>query len=510
MTNTTTSAPVTADLRTRYATAYARYQAGPENPSAIRTLGWVYAELLKEASGCVQSGCVQSGCVDTKRMLRGLVVISEFPMVDDTRWRESVGWSICRFLLRHTPESLPLRSLGEVLRRGAAFMPGEPGLLRSVCWKALLRYDKAGIDWLGLVETHGWDGGFRPEDEQPESYGEGKQMRPLLEQLMTAVAKHLLAGVVLPETTAQPWLTRLADGATRHPYWDYLPYYHAKLLLRLDRTDEAMRVFLPFARRKKNDFWVWALLADLVAPEQVDACYARALSVGSPEAFLVKLRQRVAAWLIAQHRWADARAEIDRLVQTRQANSWPIPTEVQRWLNDDLYTQAESGPFVNWYAPLLPAADALLWADHPETIAVVTDLDTTAQYASVAVDAKTAGSFPVSRFGLRPAVGDRVALRYEQQEKNGRLRLRVLTARTADEAPTHLQTQTVTGPLRIPTGKSIGFVGDVYVPAHLLANGSELTDTVVRVDAVESWDSVKQKSGWRAFRIQKGSVNLSV
>lgn len=497
MTNANATTP--AALRATYRQVRAQYDADPTNPNARRALGWAYANLLKEASGQAEP----------TRLVRGLTLLADFPMPDDARWRESVLWSVCRFLLRHKPDTLTLGPLADITVLGSAFVPAEPCLVRSVWWRAVLRYAPMNLDWLGLFQYHGWDGGFRPDDEAGETYGEGKTARPLVEGLVQAVAKQLLQLVVLPHEVAAPWLDRMADLTARHPDWDFLPYYHAKLLIRLDRADEAMAVFLPFARARKREFWVWSLLAELVDAEQVGACYARALTVGAPEGFLVKLRQRVAGWLIGQHRWTDARAELDRLVQTRQANQWPIPAEVQGWMNDSHYLQAETVPPGGWYSPLLPAAEALLWADVPETVALITGIDAAGQYANVAIDAQTSGSFPVRKFGLTPAVGDRVVVRYNLQEKKGRVVLQVQTAMLTTAPPTYLETRQVTGPLRMVAGKGIAFVGNVYVPADVLAKATVSADTLVTVVAISAWDGVKKQVGWRAFQIGPKAVNLS-
>jgi len=436
-------------------------------------------------------------------MLRGLGLITEFPMIDDPRWRESVLWSICRFLLRHKPDTLPLGPLAEIVVMAAPFVPLEACLVRSVWWRALLRHNATGIDWLGLFNQHGWDGGFRPEDEEAESYGDGKTARPLVEGLIQAVAKQLQEQVVLTDQLANSWLDRINALVARHADWDFLPYYQAKLLLRLDRHSDAMQAFLPFARLKKHDFWVWGMLADLVSSEQVGLCYARALTLGTPDTFLVKIRQRAAAWLITQDRWADARAEIDRLVETRQATGWPIPAEVQQWMNNTRYTQAETQPATQWYTNLLTGAQDLLWQDAPETVALVTGVDATGRYVKVAIDAHTTGSFPLSKFGLQVVVGDYIALRYTQQERDGRLKLRVQTAVWTETPPTYLQPRTLRGALRLVAGKRMGFVSDVYVPADLLSSTTIAGDTLVTAEAVASWDSVKKQIGWRAFRIRK-------
>ncbi|RIV25591.1 hypothetical protein DYU11_09895 [Fibrisoma montanum] len=492
-----TFATPTTSIRDTYQQAKARYEAEPGNPMAIRAMGWALANLLKEVSGHAEPS--------PARVVRGLTTLSAFPMVPDVRWQESVLWSVNRFLLRLKPDQLSLAELAAIVCQARGFVPAEPCLVRSVWWKALLRHSAAGIDWQGLFDALGWEGGFRPEDEQPETFGDNQTARPLVEGLIQAVAKQLLANVLVPEGLVQPWLERLMDLTARHPDWHFLPYYHARLLQRLDRTGEAMAVYLPFARAKQREFWVWSLLAELVEPVHAGACYARALSCRTPDTFLVKVRQRAAAWLIDQQRWSDARAEIDWLLETRQAQGWPVPAEVADWTNADAYTQAVPSERGSWYAALLPGADALLWADQPETVALVTGLDPTGSYCNVAIDAHTVGSFPCRRFGLSPAVGDRVALRYEMRLKNDRPHLHVLTAIATTAPCSHLITRTVSGPLRLASTQKMGFVGEVYVPADVLLGVASLADQLVTVDAVASWDRVKKKMGWRAYRLTGNS-----
>ncbi len=499
------------DLQGEYRQARDRCEADPANPHLRRTLAWVLADLLKAVSA--------ETTPRPDRLVRGLDILADFDL-DDSRWRESVLWSVCRFLFRHTPRSLPLGQLAAVVSRAQLWIDPTPSLVRSVWWKALLRHADTGLDWLGLFDRLGWEGGFRPEDFVGDTLPTaadgtpGQPMKPLVERLMTVAMKQLLAGVVIQEATAALWLERLTDLAARYPDWHFLAYYHARLLQRLDRPAEAMTVFLPVARQKKTEFWIWSLLADLLTqtsstrPEEVLACYARALTTGAPEPFLVKVRQRAARCLIGQHRWADARAEIDRLIQIRQAQQWPIPDEVQQWLNEAAYTQARPVEPGNWYAALTPAAERLLWQDLPETVALVTRIDLATGQVMLAIEAKTTGKLNHVEAGTGLVVGSRLAIRYTSRQKADKTLVRVLSAQPTDALPTHLEPRTVTGPLRMLPGKAVGFVGNVYVGADVLTGQPDLADRLVRVVAVASWDVGKQKEGWRAFQIQPEVVNL--
>jgi len=501
---TTTPRPTLspADVRTAYRKAQQQYDADPLNPQHRRALGWSLTQLLREAS--------EQGAVS--RMIRGLAVLDSLATdANGQRWNEpavdqATLWAICRFLLRTNVKQLPLGELAGLVAGARAFVEAGPSLVRSVWWKALLHHTPTGIDWLGLFDTLGWEEGFRPDDFLPETYGD-RTTPALVERLLQAVMKQLLATIPLADALAAPWIERVSSLSEQQPGWGFLPYYHARLLVVLDRTDEARRVFLPFARTKQREFWVWTLMADLTeSAEGQLACLTRALTVGAPEAFLVKVRQQVAGRLLLRGCWADARAELDRLVQTRQANQWPIPALVQSWLNDARYTSAEPSALGHWYGAMLPVADALLWADCPETVALVTGLDPTGQYVQVAIDSRTTGSFPARKFGLHPVVGDGLTLRYQLDTRKGKPHLRVLTASPTDAVPT-VATRLLSGPLRLltkPTG-SVGFVGDVYVPADLLAQHTGLADALVTVRAVESWDGGKKKVGWRAYALAKSA-----
>lgn len=497
-------------LRAAFQQARDLYAADPANVWNQRALAWVYADRLKETSTLP----------DPAPLLRGLRLMAHLPLpATESRWREQVLWSVSRYLLRIAPEQLPLEALAELIALGRTFADSEPSLVRSVWTKALLKHSATGIDWLGLLADGGWDA-FRPEDYQPEpitgpANSRPRTVGPLVERVCMAATRQVLDAVPVLDSGANPLLDRMQTLAGQHPDWMFLAYYRAKLLLALSRTDEALCAFLPVARRKHAErsgapFWMWTLLADLVTDDgdQKLSCLVKAVSVKTPESFLVKVRQTLAQRLIGLDRWTDARAEIDRLVATRQHEGWKLPAEVVQWLNDPHYTQAPQTPATEvgaWYAAHLPAAESLLWSDLPETVVLVVAVDADRRMVSFSADAQTGGRLPWDRFGtgVLPAVGDRLAIRSETTREDKRVAVRVHAARPTNEPPTSLRTRTVAGPLRMVAGKAFGFVQSVLVPAGLLAGSVSWADQLVDVVACEAWDARKQTNGWRAFAIAK-------
>lgn len=490
------------NLRDAFVQAQQAYNADPDNVWHRRALAGVYADLLKEASAQAAPD----------RLLRGLRTLADFPMEStEIRWREQVLWSVNRYLLRTDADQLPLRVLAELVALSRSFLNDGPSLVRSVWVKALLRHSKTGLDWLGLLDNGGWDA-FRPDDFQSETLPNGTTFGPLLERVCTAVASQLLQTVPLLEEQACPVLSQFQRLAEQYPDWTYLPYYQAKLLFALSQPTEAMRVFLPFARSKERErngapFWVWTMLADLLTDdaERVIDCYAKALTCSTPDSFLVKARQKMAETLIKLGRWNEARTEIDRLVITRQREGWKLPAEVQHWLNGEAYTQAVAAP-VHWYADRARAAESLLWTDQPECVGLVVAVDTEQQMVVVAIEAQEQIRFPYKRFGLSPAVGDRLAIRSGMETHTGKTRPRVYTACPSDQFPTRLAIRQVIGLLRI-SEKGYGFVQDVFIGAELLMVPSIVAGQLIRVDAHAAWDTRKQATGWKAFIIAENGVN---
>lgn len=523
MTTTPTSATISfqtvkalrqsGDLRAAYNQARQLVDADPDNVWNRRALAWVYADRLKEAAAQPNSA---------SRLIQGLKTIVALNMPDDEPvWREQVLWCVVKFMLRTATQQLPLVDLAALVSLSRAFVPAGPSLVRSVWLKALLKHNKtenqgSQIDWLGLLDQFGWDG-FRPEDYQPDA---AQAVDPaaapvragsaLVERICLAVARQLLQTVPVFEVEVRPMAERFSKLANAHPDWTFLPFYQAKLLLTIGDSQEALRVFLPFARLKRSQFWVWSMLADLVEPELSMCCLFRAILPGTPETFLVKVRQQLAGRLIEQGRWAEARFQVERLLQTRQQEGWKIPDTVNRWMNDDHYTSASS------VAPAADASDAalaILFRDIPETLAVVVGVDLAKKRAVVAVDAHTTLAFPYSQFGLTPGIGDALAIRCQPEvaavsKPTHQLKLRVLTA-----TPTNLPLSTelvssAVGPLRTVPGKAFGFVGSVLVPVDVLSAHTGLVDSLVEVRAYAAWDERKNKPGWRAFTIQPKVVNL--
>jgi hypothetical protein len=498
------------DLKAAYALALPLYESDRNNLAYARMMGWIYVDRLKEAATLPQPN----------RLIRGLQLATALDLpADDHVWREQVLWCVAKYLLRAT--TLNWASLADLIRYSRAFVPtvsteGVFPLVRSVWFKGLLKQDRATagaqIDWLDLLDELGWEG-FRTEDYEPDSFGgaEGKPGQSgqgsvgcaLVERIYMAAARQVLESVPLLENRAVPVLTQLQQVMVRFPGWRFMPYYGARILAALDRKDEAMAMFMPFMREHTRDFWAWAMLAELVeTEEQVMACLYRAVSIKTPEEFLVKVRQKLAGRLIEQERWPEAKEQLDRVVETRQTNGWSIPNQVIQWTYDPRYTSALGGIVPNVPERAYPLDD-LLWASVAQVIGLVVEVNMDKRQAIVAMTVQTTLPVRLNRLEASVVAGDRLAVRYCANDSMTQGLHRVHTVEKTNADLTDLPVKQVSGPLRLVQGKGFGFVQDVFVPAALLEGKNTLADTLVTVKAYASWDTKRSQAGWRGWQLTK-------
>ena len=129
---------------------------------------------------------------------------------------------------------------------------------------------------------------LRPEDFEPKEYN-GRQIMPLAEQVYTAYSKKILQGdpihnefgivsYKLNKERICTFLPTLTQWIETHPNYTFLPYFKTKMELELlSDKEETFNTFLPFAKKKQNDFWVWQLMSEIMTNKEVSfACLCKA------------------------------------------------------------------------------------------------------------------------------------------------------------------------------------------------------------------------------------------
>lgn len=351
-----------------------------------------------------------------------------------------------------------------------------------------------------------WDfKNFRPEDFQKEKMPNGKEVMAIAEQAYIAYAKHLLpkqtqhGEIIFNKDKAEAFLPVLSQIVEDYPQFQYPAYFNAKLLLALGDKDNMLESLLPFAKKKRNDFWVWEILAEAFSsdPEKVFACYCKALSCKSPDEMLVSLRQKMARLLIARKLYNEARTEIDLLVYARTEHGFKIPAEVTNWQAMDWYkTAVQSKSNFGFYKAYLPIAEALLFSDVPEESVIVEFVNADKKILNFIASETKFGFLKYDRFFSDVKVGDTLKVRFQGGSNEGMHQL-YTAIKVNDDTFKKQFMKELQGVVRIPAGKPFGFMDDVFIHPSLVTK-YKLTDGMQFTGkAIKSYNQEKKQWGWK-------------
>ncbi|MEN9548975.1 MAG: hypothetical protein RIR12_1566 [Bacteroidota bacterium] len=352
-----------------------------------------------------------------------------------------------------------------------------------------------------------WDfKNFRPEDFQKEKMPNGNEIMAIAEQAVITYAKKLLPihihGVtIFSKEKVEEFLPIISHIIEDHPQLQYPAYFKAKLLLALGDKESIYEVLLPFAKKKRNEFWIWEILAEafLDDQEKVFACYCKALSCKSPDKMLVGLRQKFAELLISEKYYNEARIEIDLLIKARTEQGFNIPWVVTNWQTMDWYKSAiPSKSNFSFYKGFLPIAEALLFSDVPEELIIVEFVNNEKKILNFIASESKFGFLKYDRFFSEVKVGDTLKVRFQGGSNEGIHQLYTAIKVNDDAFKTQFIKQ-VNGVVKITEGKSYGFIDDAFihpsiVSKYKLINGIQFTGEIIK-----SYNAEKKMWGWKLY-----------
>jgi len=351
-----------------------------------------------------------------------------------------------------------------------------------------------------------WDfKNFSPEDFQKGKMPNGKEVMAIAEQAYIAYAKHLLPKqtqhdeFIFNKEKAEAFLPVLSQIVEDYPQFQYPAYFNAKLLLALGDKDNMLESLLPFAKKKRNDFWVWEILAEAFSsdPEKVFACYCKALSCKSPEEMLVGLRQKMARLLISKKLFNEARTELDLLNLARTTHKYKIPTEVTNWQAMDWYkTALSSKSNFGFYKSYLPIAESLLFNDVVEELLIVEFVNTDKKMLNFIASETKFGYFKYERFFSDIKIGDTLKVRFQGGTNEGMHQL-YTAIKFNDDVFKNQFLKEVSGAIRISAGKPFGFLDDAFIHPSLVTKYKLIDDMQFKGKAIKSYNQEKKKWGWK-------------
>lgn len=480
----------------------ANLESDPENIWNKRAAAWVYYDYLKKNA----QPELYEAFKDNLIKIKDLQLPEDEKMVfDNCAWQ--IGSLV--FALQNT-EHVDYGKINELFEIIRDFNFTKPSEAYSFIYKAFHKGYQNWSNYLTFADWWNFDN-LRSEDYLKEEFKD-KKMMSIAEQAYIAYSKKLLEGEALDpfgqqraidKEKIQSFLPKLDALIDKHPNYQYPPYFKAKLLLASGSDENVLSAFLPFAKQKRNDFWVWELMAEIFSEDKdiQFACYCKALSLKTPEDFLVKLRQTFAKVLIEKRMYNEARTEIQRIIETREKKKWPIPKQIVLWTEQEWYKSATvKKDNQDLYSNHIKQAEEILFQDIPEELIAVEFVNENKSMLNFVKDKRKFGFFNYSGNLTKPQIGDLLKVRFNGDGQDGFYK--ILSAKKADSNVASDAMKDFEGTIKVISPQNFGFIEDIFVEPKIIEE-SKLTDgQQVKGRAILSFNKKKNEWGWKAIEIK--------
>lgn len=476
-------------------------EAEPENVWNKRAAAWVYYDYLKKF---VQPDSFEA-FKENLIKIKGLQLPEDEKMVFDN-CAFQIGTIVFAFQKAETVQYDKINDLFEIIKD---FHFTKPSEAYSFLYKA---FHKGYQNWSSYLNFADWWNfeNMRSEDFLKEEFND-KKMMSIAEQAYIAYSKKLLEGEpidhfgqqrAIDKEKIKNFLPKLDAIIDKHSDYQYPPYFKAKLLLALGSEDNILSAFLPFAKQKRNDFWVWELMAEIFSEDKEIqfACYCKALSLKTPEDFLVKLRQTFAGMLIEKTLYDEAKTEIQQVIATRDKNGWKGPSEISLWSEQDWYKSAITNKDnKDLYGQYLKNAEEILFQDISEEVIVVEFVNENKTMLNFVKDKQKFGFFNYSGHLNKPQIGDILKVRFNGDGQDNFYK--ILTAKKAEPNLTTEAIMSFEGILNVISPQNFGFVEDVFIEPTVIQVKNLTKGQTLSGKAILSFNKKRNEWGWKAFEI---------
>ena len=382
-----------------YDLARADCDAAPDNVWAQREMGWALYYMLKND---VERNDHQMFYTH----LEELSQLSLLNMKDDAFIFDSLVWKLAE-IVKHIPadRTYELDRLFSLIS-GYDFSP-------SAGYSYLLKLMLGFETWSRLVEFFEWWNidKLMPEDYHPFQMDNGRKVMALAEQAYIAYSKALLK--LNDSDRIRNFVPKIEKLMEDYPDMMYPGYFCGKLQLAMGaEREDALNIVMPFVRKKKTEFWVWQLLAEIYKDDKDIqlACLLRAVHCRTQETFLGKVRMKLVSVYAQRRDYARAKYHLDLMTSCYLEQGWRLPYEAQSWMRETwvntVQSDATDGLDYRQYT------DAILARGANRSIAVVTYVDMTRKRASLVYGERKRVNVQLSNLGLKVKEGTMLELQW--------------------------------------------------------------------------------------------------
>ena len=475
-----------------YEMAKADLVAVPTDVWAQRSVGWALYYMIKNDS--------EGG--DYAKLLEHIDELKSLDMLtlnNDSMIFDNVQFQIANFIRNH----IQLTDIEASSKLSTFFLKlkdydFKSSIGHSFLLQSIIKFE----NWTEIVDFFEWWNldNLTQEDYTPYINQRGQKMMTLAERAFIANSKALLRLNDLGRI--EEFLPKLDNLMNNHKEMMYPGYFYGKLLLALGSdSDEALKVIIPFARKKVTEFWVWQLLSDVFTNNEDKqlACLLRAVHCRTQETFLGKVHIKLASLYIKRGMLNSARYHIDAVTRCYASQGWRLPNEIDCWIHQ---------PWLNSTTPddkdpldYMAITDNILCDGAGECVAVVTYVDQNSRKSFI-IYGKEKRTVQKLRFKVH--VGRALKLHYITDSEG---RMKVISSTTV-QLPSSLDyAKYVEGSIDkrddkefafLKSGSIRCFVSPNIVKKYGLKNGDNVKSLIVY-----DYDKKKESWNWVCVNIKK-------
>lgn len=431
----------------------------------------------------------------------------------------NVGWCLYRLLAELAPKPNPDAALVnkcfDIYKKFEILGPSN--LHAQMLRIALYFKDVEGVDLLDFL--HGWDfSHFRDEDYQPFKTSNGQMIPSLCERAYLTYSRVLLSALRSSDAAvaakakeyAQAFLMQLEAVLEKLPRNIWLPFARTQLMSQMGKSGRAQMELVHLLKQQNTQFWAWASLAEsyLIEGKTQEAlgCYAKSFLLPAQGELAAHVRESFTQLLLNLGMKQEARTEIDNIIRNRKKKESKLSPRVEAWMKEEWFEEfrpQRDNKMI--YTRNAGRGDQLIWADMPESVAVVTHVDAERGVFFFAVDKKVGGRSNLKGPVARVKVGDILALKLREEEKEGVRVWKVVGARPErNEVPKDI-CQVVNEHIQIPMGRDFGFMkpSNIYVGPDVVKGNRLIDGQAVKALALLSYNKAKAEWAWKVISVMQ-------
>ncbi len=428
----------------------------------------------------------------------------------------NVGWCLYRLLAELAPKPDPdvelVNKCFNIYKRFEILGPSN--LHAQMLRIALYFKDVEGVDLLDFLHDWNFDH-FREEDYAPFKTGTGTIIPSLCERAYLTYSRVLVSSLrsndkVIVEKAkeyALEFLPLLEEILEKLPRNVWLPYARTLLMSQLGKPQRVQMELVHILKTQNNQFWAWASLAESLAMEGRDndamACYCKAFFLPAQGELASHVRESFSSLLVKLHLYNEARTELEQVLRNRKKKG-ELSKTMQAWTEEEWFKNARYAPTNKMlYTRHAGRADALLWADLPDSIAIVTHVDPERGVFFFAVDKKIGGKHNLKGPFMKVKVGDILAIKLREAETETGKMWKVVGGKFERERFPKDICQIINETIQIPYGRDFGFMkpSNIYVGADLVKRHRLYDGQNLKGIALLSYNKAKAEWGWKLIAI---------